>query len=138
MTDAIVLPADELKNALVKAGCSDELASDTAAHYDEMETQLITAEQEVERALSARNKAIADNAPSDPECLCPKCKAIPVKTFIVEVHAPLTTTSFTKSSLRFPGVDIPKIHWDKATLVCRSCGWNNAPSPPGFWKRLFG
>ena len=137
MTGSIVLPAVELVEALKKGGVGDQLATDTGFHYEQLEANLQEAEQDVERALSARNKALIEAG--NPDKHCPTCRGALIKELIVTVHAPLEITTLTKSSLRFPGIDLPAIHWNSQFLLCKGCGWNDKPVPPekGWLARLF-
>jgi hypothetical protein len=125
---SIVLPTDELAIKLVEAGVEQQLADDTAAHSDGLEADVQTLAKELKEART----------PPDPKIVCPECKGHDViKEVPVTVHAALNVTSLTKSSLRLPGIDIPIINWDRATLLCKACGWSNKPKK-GWLAKLLG
>jgi len=114
-TDTIILAPESIRAALM--ACQEEsLVDATMLHY-EAAIDALEHPQVVEKSVKP--------VQPKPDCRCKRCGALLIKELSVTIHAPLNVTSFTKSQLRQPGVEVEGIHWSKQVLLCKACGWTN-------------
>lgn len=125
--DSIVLAPEAIREALLK--CQEASLVDATMLHIEAAIDALT-----NPTIIIKEKVVEVPVEHKPGARCGRCGGVLVKELPVTIHAPLDITSFTKSQLRQPGVEVEEIHWNRQSLLCRACGWSNR----SWWRKALG